>query len=499
MKFKVKDVDIKTGGIQVIVMNQADAHFHDLHNGDRVKVNYGNRSTVAILDLATSNKMVPPGYVALFEEVLEKLHVKHNCYVNINIEKKPVSVSYIKKKLNGGILTPAEIDTIIKDIVGKRLTDIEITYFVAACHTNLMSMKETIALTKSMIKHGDRLSFKKKYVIDKHCVGGVAGNRTTMLIVPLAAAAGLIIPKTSSRSITSPAGTADTMEVLCNVSFSIKKMKEIIKKTNGCLIWGGALDLAPADDSIIKVEHPIGIDSRSQLLASIIAKKASVGSTHVLVDIPMGHGAKINTRGQAERLKQNFISIGKQIGIKFFVMITDGSFPIGNGLGPALEARDVIHVLRNDIGAPADLRKKALTMAGRIFELVGKTKKGQGYRYAENLLSSGKAYKKFFEIIKAQGGKEVKPEEIKIGNYLHNVKSEWKGKLKHIDNHGISRVARLAGAPLDKGAGVYLHKRKNQKIWKGEILFTLYANNQSRMKHALEYYNINKKHIYQII
>ena len=226
-------------------------------------------------------------------------------------------------------------------------------------------------LTKAMASHGDILKLDKYPVIDKHSIGGIPGNRTTMVLVPIIAAAGLTIPKTSSRSITSPAGTSDAMEVLAKVAFPIKKMKQIIEKTNGCIVWGGSLNLAPADDKIINVERTLEIYAESQLLASIMAKKYSVSSTHILIDIPIGEGTKVRTKAEALKLKKNFKEIGKKLRKHVKVIITDGSQPIGNGIGPALEARDVLWLLKRDKRRPIDLEKKCVMMICEIFRMVG--------------------------------------------------------------------------------------------------------------------------------
>ncbi|MBU0535823.1 MAG: thymidine phosphorylase, partial [Nanoarchaeota archaeon] len=284
MKFRIKDMDVATGGTLVAVMNEADALMLDLHVSDRIRLKKGKREAIVVVDFAESTKAVPVGKLGLFEEVLDKLNAKDNDEVRIFIEGKPKSLRFIKKKLNGHELSYNEIKSIIDDIVSNAITTIELTYYVAANYMRGMSMKETVALTKAMIDSGDRLDFNNGMIVDKHCIGGVAGNRTTMVVVPILVAAGLKVPKTSSRSITSPAVTADTMEVLTDVSLSISQIYKVVKKTGGCMVWGGAVDLAPADDTIINVEHPLSIDAEGQLLASIMAKKGSVSATHVIID-----------------------------------------------------------------------------------------------------------------------------------------------------------------------------------------------------------------------
>jgi len=490
MKLKVKDIYIATGWPLVAVLNEIDALKLDLHHEDRIKIKKGNKSVIAIIDISESKKTVPGGQIGLYEEVLTKLNAKSGNFVDVSLVEKPVSIQYIKKKLKGKKLSYEEFYQIIDDIIKNKLSEIEITYFVSACYMHELDIEESVSLTKAMINTGEILKLNKYPVMDMHCIGGVAGNRTTMVVVPIIAAAGLTIPKTSSRSITSPAGTADTMEVLCNVCFSIKEIKKIVKKTNGCLVWGGSVNLAPADDKIIRIEHPVSLDPEGQLLASILAKKKSVSATHLLVDIPIGIGAKITNRKRAFHFKRLFESISKKLGIKIMVVITDGSQPIGNGIGPALEARDVMWVLENDLRQPLDLREKSVKMAGLLLEIGSKAKKGAGAKKALEILKSGAAYRKMIEIIKAQDGKKIKADDIKIGKFRYNFKANKSGLIIHIDNESISKIAKAAGAPLDKGAGIYLHKHVNDSVKKGDKIFTVHAKNKQKLKYAV---NVLKK------
>ena len=480
MKLKVKDIDISSGGPLVAVMNYEDAAMLDLHVMDRINIKKGSKIETVVLDIAQNKKIVPKGKIGVFDEVVNSLNLKNNDKVDVAIARKPVSIDYIKKKLDGQILSKKEIDQIVWDIVHNKLSAVELTYFVAACYTNVMTTQETVLLTKAMVEYGDILKLNKYPVIDKHSIGGIPGNRTTLIVVPIMAAAGFYIPKTSSRSITSPAGTADTMEVLANVTFPIKKMKDIVLKTHGCIVWGGSLNLAPADDKIIAVERPLEIDAESQLLASIMAKKHSVSSTHILIDVPIGKDAKVKKRFEALRLKKEFEKIGRRFKKHIKVLITNGSQPIGNGIGPALEARDALWLLKRDPRRPLDLEKKCLIMCSEIFDMVGIK---NGHKKALNILNSGKAYQKMIDIIKAQGGKEIAAEDIKIGNYSFDILSTKSGRIREIDNIAVSRIARIAGAPHDKGAGIYLYKHVNDRIKRGERLFTIYAES----KHEFEY------------
>ncbi len=479
MKFKVKDMDISSGGILIAVLNISDAQDLDLHSGDRIILKHKKREITAILDISESDKAVPSGKIGLFEEVLDKLKVKSNSEVTISFSGKPESVKYIRSKLMGEDLDYKQFYQIMDDITNDRLTDIEKTYFVSAGFINGFTDKETVDMTKAIVNTGDKINFNK-LTLDKHCIGGVPNNRTSMIIIPIVASLGLTMPKTSSRAITSPAGTADTMECLAKVELSQNKIKEIVKKTSGCIVHGGSMNLAPADDKIILVEHPLSIDAEGQLLASVMAKKYSVSSNHVLIDIPMGETVKVKNKSQAKYLRKKFEKLGHALGMDVKVIVTDGSQPIGNGIGPLLEAEDVLAILRNDPLAPLDLREKSLEMAGILLEMAGKTR--NGYKLAQDVLDSGDALIKMREIIKAQG-KVKKPS---LGKFRYQVRSGKIGKIISIDSDSIAKIARIAGAPIDKGAGLYLHQKSGKVVRKGELLFTIYSQNKDKLDLAIK-------------
>lgn len=496
MRLKAKNLPIGTGGIIVAVLCERDATHMDIHAEDRVLLKCRGKSVVATVDVIgrvngeTSvnykKQMLKLGEIGLFLEAQNTLDVKSGESIEIANAQKPISLQYIKKKMVGKKLSSSELETIIRDIIEGNLSDIELTYFVAGTYFNEMDMKEITALTHAMVHSGEILKLPQKIVVDKHCIGGVAANRTSMMIVPILAAAGLTIPKTSSRSITSAAGTADTVEVLCPVVFSLEKMKQVVMKTGGCLIWGGAMSLAPADDKIIQIEHPLSIDPEGQLLASIMAKKKSVSATHVLIDIPVGRGAKISDEKEALRLKKKFEELAKNLNMKIAVIITDGSQPVGNGIGPSLEARDILWTLRNSAKSSILLKNKSIMMAGVLLELTGKAKKGTGESIAREILETGKAYQKFSEIILAQGGRIKKPENIRLARKSYDVCAQKSGVISHIDNGSMNKIARIAGAPHDQEAGVFLYYHKGVKVKKGQKLYTMYSDSQERLDYAIE-------------
>ena len=323
-------------------------------------------------------------------------------------------------------------------------------------------------------------------VVDKHCIGGIPGNRTSLLVVPIVAAHGLLCPKTSSRAITSPAGTADTMEVLANVNLEQDKIAAIVQEHRACLAWGGTADLSPADDVMISVERPLSLDSTTQMIASILSKKIAAGSTHLILDIPIGPSAKVKTVPDAQRLRKLFEYVASRMSLKLEVVISDGRQPIGNGIGPMLEARDVMRVLENDARAPEDLRHKSLHLAGRMIEFDPDVRGGDGYAIARDILESGRALAKMREIIDAQGAKPFDHNNFMLGKLSHDVVAECDGMVVAIDNLRIAQVARLAGAPKVANAGVDIRRKLGERVKQGDTLYTIYAEFPSDLLFAVQ-------------
>jgi AMP phosphorylase len=476
MKLKVKYVNLSTGGPIVAVINEEDAKKLDLYALDRLKIKRErtNKDIVAVVDIST--KGVKPGEIGLFDETIKKLDVPEGTHVEVEESERPKSLEFIKKKLDGSTLTKDEIDSIIEDILENNLSETEITYFIGGAYTKGMNLEEAINLTQAIVDRGYRIKLDRKVVLDKHCAGGVPGNRTTMIIVPIIAALGYTIPKTSSRSITSAAGTADTMEVLCPVCLSHEKIIKTIKETNACMIWEASLNPMGVDELLIKIRHPLSLDPEGLLLASIMAKKKAVGATHVLIDLPYGDGAKF-TYKQAKNLRKKLIKIGRKLDMNVKVILTDGSQPIGNGVGPALEARDVLTVLQG--AGPNDLRDKSIMMATMLLKMVGLRNAEEKVREA---IDSGAAYKKMLEIIQAQGGsKNIRLPKPK---YFHEIKAKKGGVVRKMDNKLIAKIARIAGAPRDKAAGVYLRVHNGIKVRKGKEILTIYAENKKKLDFA---------------
>lgn len=488
MRLKAKLLSIESGGPLVIVLNPKIAKDLDIAPSDRVRIMTEKKYAVAIADLSST---ISENDMGIFQEVQRLLNIFADQPITIIPEEKPYAIQSIKKKLDGLELSRDEIFEIITDIVDNRLTQAEIASFVTAVYAKGMSMDEVEHMTRAMAETGQMLRFNIKPIADLHSIGGVPGNRTTIIAIPIIAAAGIYIPKTASRAITDPAGTADTMEVLAPVDHSIDEIKEIVLEHKGCIVWGGAIDMAPADDSIVEVERPLQLDPTAMLLSSIMAKKYAAGATDVLIEIPHGPGTKC-TRPRANELEKKFLALGSRLGIKLKISKTDGSQPVGRGIGPALEARDVLWVLEKNDSAPADLKNRSLYLAGQLLELVKRAKPGTGFKTAASLIENGAALKKLKEIIAAQGGNpKITSADIQIGKYDETILAERTGAIQAIDNDIIKRIGRHLGAPYNKGAGLYLYAKVGDKVKDGDKLFSLYAESGRKLAEGLEFAEAN--------
>ncbi len=449
----------------------------------KILVSANGSRLLAVLNVVDDNSIVQPGELGLSQQAFKHFDVDEGALVTVNHAEPPKSMDAVRRKINGERLDQTDFNDIARDIVETRYSKMEMAAFLVATGQNNLDRDELLYLTQAMLQSGERIDWHEPLVADKHCIGGIPGNRTSMLVVPIVAAHGMLIPKTSSRAITSPAGTADTMGILAHVNLTPEQMLDIVRQERGCLAWGGTAKLAPVDDMLISVERPLGIDSQGQMVASILSKKLAAGSTHLIIDIPVGPTAKVRHMRQALALRKLFEFVGDRLNIHLEVMITDGRQPIGLGIGPVLEARDVMKVLNNDPDAPVDLRQKSLQLAGRIIEFDPDVRGGQGYAIARDILESGRACAKMNNIIKAQGEKKI---DLQPGKLCYQVCADRDGIITHIDNFQTAKIARIAGAPMDKKAGVDLLKKLGDKVSKGEPLFRIHAEFAADFKFATD-------------
>ena len=441
----------------------------------KVEVRANGRRILATLNVVDDDCIVGPDQLGLSEDAFAQISVPDGHEARISQAEPASSIPALHRKIAGERLQHEDYRAIVRDIAEHRYSKIELTAFVVATHQSELDREEVYYLSEAMTAVGRRLDWHDHPVVDKHCIGGIPGNRTSMLVVPIVAAHGMLCPKTSSRAITSPAGTADTMEVLANVEPPFERLMEIVREHHGCLAWGGTSDLSPADDILISVERPLSIDSPGQMVASILSKKVAAGSTHLLLDIPVGPTAKVRAMPEAQRLRRLFEFVAQRMGLTIDVLITDGRQPIGSGIGPVLEARDVMRVLRNDPRAPDDLRLKALRLAGRMLEFDPDVRGGDGFAIARDILESGRALEKMLAIIDAQGAKAFDPDQPQLAPLTHEIRAPQDGVVCSLDNLQLARIARLAGAPKVQGAGVDLLHKLGSHVKNGDVLYRVHA------------------------
>lgn len=445
----------------------------------KVQISNNGDSILATLNIIEGDELLNPNEIGLSIPAFKAFSQNAGCEVQLSPPQPVHSMQAVRAKINGQTLDKTDFMQICQDIIHKRYTNAEIAAFLVACTESGLDRNEVFYLTEAMIETGKRFQWDHAIVVDKHCIGGIPGNRTTMIVTPIIAAHGMLMPKTSSRAITSPAGTADTMETLAEVQLSFEKLQKIVQQTNACLAWGGTAQLAPVDDLLISVERPLKLDSVGQMVASILSKKVAAGSTHLLIDIPVGDTAKVRSMQDAIKLRKLFEFVGDQLKLNLEVMITDGKQPIGRGIGPTLEARDVLQVLNNDPNAPHDLKEKSLELAGRILEFDPDIRGGQGYHLARDILESGRAMTKMQQIIELQGAKTL---DLQPAKYSLDITAPQSGRIEAIDNLHIAHLAHIAGAPFDKKAGIDLIHKVGQQVNQGDLLYRIYCERQANQQ-----------------
>ncbi|MDZ4735443.1 MAG: thymidine phosphorylase family protein, partial [Rhodospirillaceae bacterium] len=397
---------------QAVVVMRTDCHVcrsEGLASRSQVLVSTGDREVQATLFQIEGSDLLAIDQVALSETAWQILNTAEGEAVPVTHAPTLESLSSVRRRIYGNRLDAPAFASIVKDVTARRYTDVYLAAFLTASAALPLDQQETVNLTGAMVEIGERLQWNSPLVVDKHCIGGLPGNRTTPIVVAIVAAHGLVIPKTSSRAITSPAGTADTMETLAPVDLDIATLRRVVEAEGGCIAWGGAMHLSPADDIFVRIERELDVDTEGQLIASVLSKKIAAGSTHIVIDLPVGPTAKIRSEVAAQHLAEQMSAVAAHFGLSATCLLTDGSQPVGRGIGPALEALDVVAVLRGMPEAPNDLRKRAATLAGAALEIGGKAAIGHGTAVALETIADGRAWKKFQAICQAQGGMRTPP------------------------------------------------------------------------------------------
>ena len=450
---------------------------------NKLEIFNANGDVRAKLNVVSDSLLVAPDEIGLSLAGFEKLGLEEGAPVILQRTPSPESKTALRTKVAGKTLSRDQVELIVRDIALDRYNRREISAFLCAAAENL-NLEELEALTVARANHSQKMCWPFDSVVDKHSMGGVPGSRITMIVIPIVAAHGMIIPKTSSRAITSASGTADAMEVVARVDLTSDEVQDVVSRTGACIAWNGRINHSSADDVMNSIVRPLGIDSQMWSVASILSKKIAAGSTHVIVDIPFGSETKTPSLDDAKRLAALFEDVGQRVGLNIRVKPTDGSMPIGRGIGPALEVRDVYAVLNRLPNAPRGLRDKALDFAGDILQWDDKVGRGQGRAVAEKLLDDGSALQALERIIDAQGRKD---DPIGPSTTISEVRAKRSGLVTGVRGKFLSGTARRAGAPFEKSAGVDLVVGPGDSVSEGDVLMLIHGATQMELSSALQY------------
>lgn len=405
-------------------------------------------------------------------------------------------VEIIKKKRNKKSLSEDEINFIISKYTSQEIPDYQMSAFLMAGFINGFSSNETSWLTKAMLFSGKVLNFDhlegKK--IDKHSTGGV-GDKTSLIIAPIVASAGVYVPMISGRGLGHTGGTLDKLESIpgFNTNLSVKKFEAVLKKHKAALI-GQTKEIAPADKLIYSLRDVTGtVESIPLITASIMSKKLAEGIDGLVLDVKTGSGAFMKSQNQSEELAKSLVNTAKSFGKDCIAVISDMNQPLGNYIGNWLEVLETIEILRD--GKKNDLTELSLILSGLMIYLGGKSKSiDEGIELAIKILKSGEAYEKFIDIVKAQGGDFkllLNPDNYPKSKFTFELKSNKKCYLKEIDTYQVGMAALELGAgrlkkedKIDFKAGIKFYPKIGEEIKKGEVIFELFSDSQEKIDKA---------------
>ncbi len=473
---------------RLLLLNKNDFDELGLSLGKSVRFSYDRLNFSA--RVAFTSSLIPKGSIGIPPHLIKQYELPENESGRVEVLKTSEVEGVIQKKMMGGNLDKDETNLLVRELRDGAVSQVHTVAFALSHHFGKTELKEIEYLAQALSDSGTKLDFTAP-TYNKHSLGGVPGNKVSLLIVPIVAAGGLLIPKTSTKAITSPSGTVDSMSVFADVDLSPDEIIEIASKTKGCIVFaGGKLDLAPAIDRIIEdAGYPLGIDPKSLMLAGIMSKKLATGTDFMVLDLPCPT-TKIPTIEEGQAFARSFVELAAQLGVRLEAGLTYGGVPVGHSIGPALEAREALETLMsNGKTGPTSLIEKSTGLAGILFEMAGLSARGRGNEYARELLTSGKAYEKFKQIVEAQGGDpSVTPQDITAEFIDEDHIFKWKASADgwpiEFNNAALAAVARAAGAPNDKGAGI-LVKSKKEPVRKGDVVLQVYASSESALDETI--------------
>jgi len=406
------------------------------------------------------------------------------------------AIDVIRKKRDGMELAPAEIGGLIDAYTKGEVPDYQMSAWLMAVVLRGMTKPETAALTDAMLHSGEVLDLSSlpKRKVDKHSTGGV-GDKTSLVLAPLVAAAGVAVPMISGRGLGHTGGTLDKLEAIpgFNVNLPVAEFRRVLEKC-GCAMIGQTAEIAPADRKLYALRDVTAtVESPYLICASIMSKKLAEGIDSLLLDVKTGSGAFMKSQQDAVFLAELMVETGERMGKQVVALITDMDQPLGNKIGNALEVVEVIEVLKG--GGPEDLRELCLHLAGWMLQLGGASKTiAEGKQISAELISSGKALEKFRDLIALQGGDPSvvdDPERLPQASHKLDVTSGKAGYVNSMQCEQIGTAGVVLGGgrerkedSVDPAVGIVLHKKVGEHVGADEPLATIYYNSQAKVERA---------------
>ena len=488
LPLKVQILPVKDAETLNVVLNERQALWFWVMAKDKITITKSNWEKITSNVLVSSK--IPTGTLWVYENLIERFPLENWEIIGIEIaEASSTANEAIRKKMRWETISYDEMYAIIKDISEWKLSEIMMTYYVASSFFYPTTDNETYQTAKAMAECGVMFKYPKwEIVADKHCIGWVPWNETTMIIIPILASLWIKMPKNFSKAITSPAATWECVNVLMDINFDKEWIEKLIKENNCCLVRWWWLDLAPADDKLIKVQYPLAMQSRAKVVSSIMAKKYAMWVTHSVIDIPVWDTAKVKTMEEALDWKQKFEYVGKKLWMKVAVQITPANEVIWNWVWAILQVREVLRVLQQHAKRPLDLEAKAIFLSSKIIQIVWLAKWRDAERLAKKQLTSWAARKMMQKIIKSQNWRNpnIQSEELQPWIFTKEILADKNGKIKKVNLHNINHIARRLGCPAINEAWLYFSKRLWDKVKKWDVLFTMYATSENKIDLALE-------------
>jgi len=406
------------------------------------------------------------------------------------------AIDVIRKKRDGGELSQNEIESLVNAYTRGDIPDYQVSAWLMAVVLRGMTRSETAALTDAMLRSGDVLDLSslpgKK--VDKHSTGGV-GDKTSLVLAPLAAAAGVVVPMISGRGLGHTGGTLDKLEAIpgFNVNLPVADFRRVLA-TCGCCMIGQTAEIAPADRKLYALRDVTGtVESPYLICASIMSKKLAEGIDALVLDVKTGSGAFMKNEKDAAFLAELMVETGERMGKEVMALITDMDQPLGNMIGNALEVVEVVEVLRGE--GPEDLRQLCLELAGWMLHLGGVSDTvAEGKEQSEKLIASGKALDKFRQMVELQGGDPLTiddPKKLPHAKHTMTVSSPRSGYVATVQCEQIGTACVILGGgrerkedSVDPAVGIVLHKKVGDAVSAGDPLATIYYNAEARAARA---------------